>query len=47
MPTLSLKPMHKSVKDYYAVLEGVARLGVAHGSAVLSGIASLHWGHDL
>ena len=34
MPTLSLKPTYKSVKDYYAVLEGFARLGVRHESAV-------------
>ena len=47
MPTLSLKPTHKSVKSYYAALDQFTHLSVAHESAVLSAIASLHWGHDL
>ena len=40
MPIFNLKPTHKSVRGYCAVPEGFARLGVAHGSAVLSAIAS-------
>ena len=47
MPTLSPKPTHKPVKEYYTALEQFARLGVTHESAVLSAIGSLHWGHDL
>ena len=34
MPTLNLKPTHKSVKDYYAALDRFANLGVTHETAV-------------
>ena len=41
MPTLNLKPTHKSVKDYYAALDQFDRLGVTHETAVRSAFQSL------
>ena len=36
MPSLSLKPSHKPIKNYYEALDGYAKLGVVHEGAVLS-----------
>ena len=41
MPTLNLKPTHKSVKSYYAALERFAQLGVRHESAVRAAFQTL------
>ena len=41
MPTLNLKPTHKSVTAYYESLEQFERLGVAHETAVRSAFQSL------
>ena len=41
MPTLNLKPTHKSVKSYYAALERFAQLGVTHESAVRAAFQTL------
>ena len=41
MPTLNLKPTHKSVKDYYAALDDFARLGVTHETAVRAAFQKL------
>ena len=34
MPTLNIKPTHKSIKNYYAELEEYAKIGAAHEGAV-------------
>ena len=36
MPTLTLKPTHKPVRDYYTALDRYAQLGVTHETAVRS-----------
>ena len=41
MPTLNLKPTHKSVKAYYESLDQFERLGVTHETAVRSAFQSL------
>ena len=41
MPTLSLKPTHKSVKIYYAALDQFAKLGVTHETAVRTAFQGL------
>ena len=41
MPTLNLKPTHKSVTAYYESLDAFERLGVAHETAVRSAFQSL------
>ena len=41
MPTLNLKPTHKSVKDYYAALDRFANLGVTHETAVRTAFQTL------
>ena len=41
MPTLNLKPTHKSVKDYYAALDRFANLGVTHETAVRAAFQTL------
>ena len=41
MPTLNLKPSHKSVKAYYDSLQQFERLGVTHESAVRSAFQTL------
>ena len=41
MPTLTLRPTHKPVKDYYAALERFARLGITHESAVRAAFQAL------
>ena len=41
MPTLNLKPTHKSVKSYYAALDRFAQLGVTHESAVRAAFQTL------
>ena len=41
MPTLNLKPTHKSVKSYYAALDQFAKLGVTHETAVRASFQGL------
>ena len=41
MPTLNLKPTHKSVKSYYAALEQFAKLDVTHETAVRAAFQTL------
>ena len=41
MPSLTLKPTHKPIKAYYAVLKQFDRLGVTHETAVRSAFQSL------
>ncbi len=41
MPTLNLKPTHKSVKTYYAALARFANLGVTHETAVRAAFQTL------
>ena len=41
MPSLNLKPTHKPIKAYYAVLKQFDRLGVTHETAVRSAFQSL------
>ena len=41
MPTLNLKPTHKSVKSYYAALDQFAKLGVTHETAVRGAFQAL------
>ena len=41
MPSLNLKPTHKSIKAYYAALNQFDRLGVTHETAVRSAFQSL------
>lgn len=41
MPTLNLKPTHKSVKTYYAALNQFAKLGVTHETAVRAAFQGL------
>ncbi len=41
MPTLTLKPTHKPIREYYAALERFERLGVSHESAVRSAFQAL------
>ena len=41
MPTLNLKPTHKSVKAYYAALEQFAKLDVTHETAVRAAFQTL------
>ena len=41
MPTLNLKPTHKSVKAYYAALEQFAKLDVTHETAVRAAFQGL------
>ena len=41
MPTLNLKPTHKSVKTYYAALDQFAKLGVTHETAVRAAFQAL------
>ena len=41
MPSLSLKPSHKPIKNYYEALDGYAKLGVVHEGAVLSAFQQL------
>ncbi len=41
MPTLNLKPTHKSVKTYYAALDRFANLGVTHETAVRAAFQTL------
>ena len=41
MPTLNLKPTHKSVKSYYAALDQFARLDVTHETAVRAAFQGL------
>ena len=41
MPSLNLKPTHKSIKAYYAALKQFDRLGVTHETAVRSAFQSL------
>ena len=41
MPTLNLKPTHKSVKTYYAALHQFAKLGVTHETAVRAAFQAL------
>ena len=41
MPTLNLKPSHKSVKDYYAALDRFTHLNVTRETAVRSAFQSL------
>ena len=41
MPTLNLKPTHKSVKSYYAALDQFARLDVTHETAVRAAFQTL------
>ncbi len=41
MPSLTLKPTHKSIKAYYAALKQFDRLGVTHETAVRSAFQSL------
>ena len=36
MPTLTLKPTHKPIRDYYTALDRYTRLGVTHETAVSS-----------
>ena len=36
MPTLTLKPTHKPIRDYYTALDRYTRLGVTHETAVRS-----------
>ena len=36
MPTLTLKPTHKSIREYYTALDRYAQLGVTHETAVRS-----------
>ncbi|BBC25312.1 N-6 DNA methylase [Pseudanabaena sp. ABRG5-3] len=41
MPSLSLKPSHKPIKNYYEALEQYAKLGIVHEGAVRSAFQSL------
>ena len=41
MPTLNLKPTHKSVKTYYAALDQFAKLDVTHETAVRAAFQGL------
>ena len=41
MPTLNLKPTHKSVKSYYAALDQFARLSITHETAVRAAFQAL------
>lgn len=41
MPSLSLKPSHKPIKNYYEALDGYAKLGIVHEGAVLSAFQQL------
>lgn len=41
MPSLSLKPSHKPIKNYYEVLEQYSKLGAVHEGAVRSAFQSL------
>lgn len=41
MPSLSLKPSHKPIKNYYEVLEQYTKLGVEHEGAVSSAFQNL------
>ena len=41
MPTLNLKPTHKSVKSYYAALDQFAKLDVTHETAVRAAFQAL------
>lgn len=41
MPSLSLKPSHKPIKNYYEVLEQYSKLGVEHEGAVSSAFQNL------
>ena len=41
MPTLNLKPAHKSVKSYYAALDQFARLDITHETAVRAAFQGL------
>ena len=41
MPTLNLKPTHKSVKAYYSALDQFARLSVTHETAVRAAFQTL------
>lgn len=41
MPTLSIRPTHKSVKAYYEELRSLSELGVSHEGAVSPAFASL------
>ena len=41
MPTLNIKPTHKSVKTYYAALDQFAKLGVTHETAVRAAFQGL------
>lgn len=38
MPSLTLKPTHKSIKAYYAALKQFDRLGVTHETAIRSAV---------
>ena len=41
MPTLTLKPTHNLVKDYYAALERFARLAIIYETAVRAAFQNL------
>ncbi|MBD2176369.1 N-6 DNA methylase [Pseudanabaena sp. FACHB-1998] len=41
MPSLSLKPSHKPIKNYYEVLEQYSKLGIVHEGAVSSAFQNL------
>ena len=41
MPTLNIKPTHKSIKNYYAELEEYAKIGAEHEGAVRSAFQNL------
>ena len=41
MPTLNLKPAHKSIKAYYSALDQFAKLGVTHETAVRAAFQTL------
>ncbi len=41
MPTLTLKPTHKPIREYYAALERFDRLGVSHESAAPAAFQTL------
>ncbi|MEG4012575.1 MULTISPECIES: type ISP restriction/modification enzyme [unclassified Microcoleus] len=41
MPSLSLKPSHKPIKNYYEALDRYAKLGIVHEGAVLSAFQQL------
>lgn len=41
MPSLSLKPSHKPIKNYYEALDRYGKLGIVHEGAVLSAFQQL------